>query len=784
MVELGALKKFKTILLEVKGWFFLREPSRQFSKRCGLRWTPALKVKCGVEPRTVQHEKNQDNFHWEAISDDGQFLLEGGKPRPGWHMLEVVMEHDQPHAALRIHFDKKGKLEGEHSIFLPLKKGKMTKRLCFIPFGVTKIRLDPMETTGCFSVRELRFVWLMPGFAYDRLSLRLHNLHPSYKDRPKKDIIRLIKKEAKEGGRNWRKIAVSHYEETFMHCSPTRHYQYWLDHVEPKRVVSPEQVVSNLGGMPSKYKSLISILMPTYNTPVEWLDAAIKSVMAQSYSSWQLCIADDASSDEKTLSALARWAGSDDRIDIVYRRQNEGVAAASNSALDIARGDFVAWLGHDDELAPNALYHVIETLSRHPDGELLYSDEDKIDETSQRFDPYFKPRWNPDLLLARNYMAHLSILRTDRLRAIGGFRQGFEGGHNYDVLLRFTHELPGSRIQHIPFILYHWRSVPGGASSGDDGPSDAGLRAVKDHVSRMSPQARVVAGPVAESYRVIWPVPASEPMVSLLVPTRDGIDILRPCVNAILETTQYENFEVLILDNQSQCQETLTYMSDLEKRDSRVKVIRWDHPFNYSSINNFGVKHARGDIIGLVNNDIEPINDDWLSEMVRQVCREEIGCVGAKLYYPNGSIQHGGVILGLGGVAGHAHRFFPGTHSGYRYRLNLTQNLSAVTAACLLIRRTVFEEVDGLNEEYLSVAYNDVDLCLKVREAGYRNLWTPHAELYHHESVSRGVDDNSKKQARAQRETDYMRRTWGPQLDSDPAYNPNLTLAYEDFSLR
>ncbi|MCW4151728.1 glycosyltransferase family 2 protein [Halomonas sp. 18H] len=774
------LARLKPTLLKIKSWSITKGVSRWFSEVAGLRWAPELSVKCDIEPCTP----NDDDLQWEAITENGEFFLVGGNPRSGWHMLEVVMEHDQPHAALRINFDKEGQPEKEHSIFLPLKKGKMTKRLCFIPFGVTRIRLDPMETTGRFSIRELRFVWLMPGFAYDRLALRLHNLHTAYKDRPKKDILRLVRKEAKEGGRHWRKIAVSHYEETFMHCAPSRHYQYWLDHVEPKRLVSPNQVVANLGRMPKKHKHLISILLPTYNTPVEWLKAAIESVMAQSYPSWQLCIADDASNDEETLSALARWADSDDRIDVVYRQKNEGVAAASNSALDMARGDFVAWLGHDDEMAPNALYHVVETLGRHPDGELLYSDEDKIDEVSQRFDPYFKPRWNPDLLLARNYIAHLSVLRTGRLRNIGGFRRGFEGGHNHDVLLRFTHDLPESRIHHIPFILYHWRSVSHVSSSSDEKPSNAGLRAVRDHVARLSPQARVVAGPVAESYRVIWPVPDTEPMVSLLVPTRDGIEILRPCVNAILETTQYENFEVLILDNQSQCQETLAYMSDLEKRDSRVRVIRWDYPFNYSSINNFGVRHARGDIIGLVNNDIEPINGNWLREMVSHVARPDVGCVGAKLYYPNDTIQHAGVILGLGGVAGHSHKFYAKHHPGYFHRLYLVQNLSAVTAACLLIRKSVFESVGGLNETDLAVAFNDVDLCLKVREAGYRNVWTPHAELYHHESVSRGADDSPKKHARFKREIAYMRRTWGPQLDSDPAYNPNLTLAYEDFSLR
>ncbi|WNZ57244.1 glycosyltransferase [Microbulbifer sp. MKSA007] len=254
-------------------------------------------------------------------------------------------------------------------------------------------------------------------------------------------------------------------------------------------------------------------------------------------------------------------------------------------------------------------------------------------------------------------------------------------------------------------------------------------------------------------------------------------------MEAILARTCYPNFELLILDNQSRCEGTLRFLNEMKATDSRVSVHRWDHPFNYSAINNFGVSLAKGEIIGLINNDIEPISDEWLTEMVGQVRRPEIGCVGAKLYYPNDTIQHGGVILGIGGVAGHSHKYFSRHEYGYFSRLHLVQNLSAVTAACLLIRKLVFEEVAGLDAENLAVAFNDVDLCLKVREAGYRNLWTPYAELYHHESVSRGADNTFSKRQRAQREAEYMRTRWGDLLDTDPAYNPNLTLAHEDFSL-
>nr|WP_276322306.1 glycosyltransferase family 2 protein [Halomonas neptunia] len=284
--------------------------------------------------------------------------------------------------------------------------------------------------------------------------------------------------------------------------------------------------------------------------------------------------------------------------------------------------------------------------------------------------------------------------------------------------------------------------------------------------------------------KVHWSLPEVLPKVSLIVPTRDGVDVLKPCVDAILRLTTYPNFELIIIDNQSVCPKTLSYIQSIEKEDDRVRVLNWNHRFNYSAINNFGVLHASGEIIGLINNDIEPLKSDWLTEMVRQVSRKEIGCVGAKLYYPNDTIQHAGVILGLGGVAGHGHKRFPREHPGYCQRLRYVQNYSAVTAACLLVRKDVYNEVGGLNERFLKVTYNDVDLCLKIIKAGYRNLWTPDAELYHHESISRGKNNTWRKKWRAKLEFNYMRMKWSSLLDNDPAYNPNLTLVHEDFSLR
>ena len=747
----------------------------------------------GFSLEAQQPTAGEAYFQWRSTSDNPQFLLRGAKPLAGWNMLEIMMAHDQQRAAVRVYFDTGEGYNEAQSIFLPMRQDKMTKRICFVPYGTRSIRLDPLESEGRFAFAHLRLVWLTPRFAYDRMARRLCSVHSQYRDLSTRDIIRALKGEAREDGLRWKKLAAAHYEETFMHCSSESNYRYWLDHVEPLREPNKRQAATRLAQL--SQQPLISLLLPVcQGASAERLAACVESVLAQHYGNWQLCIA-DAAGDREIRAAIERLAVLEARIQIVDRRP-PGRAAASNAALAMAQGDYVALLSPDDRLAPNALYHVVETLSRHPEAELVYGDEDMLDAEGHRHDPHFKPQWNPDLLLAQNYVGHLTVYRRARLRDCEGFREASGEGSgmgssergevdpSYALTLRFTRGLTAERIRHIPFVLYHSRVGAVDDEASFQAAADrASLGAVREYLAQTGSGAEVVAGTVPGSCRVRWPTPSPAPLVSLLIPTRDRVEILRPCVDAILARTDYPNFELLILDNQSNCTETLAYMAEVAK-DPRVRVLRWNQPFNYSAINNFGARQARGSILGLVNNDIEPINDDWLSEMVRQACREEIGCVGAKLYYPNGSIQHGGVILGLGGVAGHAHRFFPGAHAGYRYRLNLTQNLSAVTAACLLVRKAVFEQVGGLNEEHLTVAYNDVDLCLKVREAGYRNLWTPHAELYHHESVSRGVDDNPRKQARAQREVDYMRRTWGPQLDSDPAYNPNLTLAYEDFSLR
>ncbi|WP_366552606.1 glycosyltransferase family 2 protein [Aquibaculum sediminis] len=658
----------------------------------------------------------------------------------------------------------------------------MGKRLLFLSARLRGLRIDPMEGEGCFSLIHFRLVWVTPWFARDRLSRRLARLHPQWHGLCPQEVLPVLRRQAKELDVHWRDLALAHYAETFERRSAGGNYALWLETHPVLSAEAAQQAIESFDSQP-----LISVVVPVYNPCISWLRECLESVLAQYYPHWQLCIADDASGDPEVRSLLADYAENDPRIEVVCRERNGHICAASNTALDMARGEFVALLDHDDRLSADALFRVVEALQRRPDAGLLYSDEDKLNAEGERFDPHFKPDWNPDLLLAQNYISHLGVYRTALVRELGGFREGFEGAQDHDLALRVTGRLKTEQILHLPWVLYHWRAEEGSTalnSGQKDYTGRAGLAAVRDAVSAQAPEAEVEAGHFPNTYRVRWPLPQPTPLVSLLIPTRDRVEILQPCVDAILERTDYSNFELLILDNQSRCTETLGYMHEVSERDTRVRVLPWNRPFNYSAINNFGVRAAHGEILGLVNNDIEPINAGWLDEMVRQACRPEIGCVGAKLYYPNDSVQHGGVILGIGGVAGHAHKYFSRNAPGYFTRLHLAHNLSAVTAACLLVRRAVFEEVRGLDEENLPISFNDVDLCLKVREAGYRNIWTPYAELYHHESISRGADDTAAKRARARAEAEHMRRTWGEKLDKDPAYNPNLTLAHEDFSLR
>ena len=532
-------------------------------------------------------------------------------------------------------------------------------------------------------------------------------------------------------------------------------------------------------------RPLISVLVPVYNTPEKWLAKAIASVGEQTYSNWELCLADDASSAPHIRPLLEYYAAADPRIKVCFRPKNGHISAASNSALELATGEFIALLDHDDELTPHALYEIACAHNADPTTDFFYSDEDKIDEEGHRHEPYFKPDFLPDLFLGQNYTSHLTVYRASLMRQAGGFRVGYEGSQDWDLALRVVSLMPDvKKIRHIPKILYHWRAIPGSTAllaSEKNYPVKAAQKALTDHFARLKLTVKLIPVP-GDHWRVKYPLPAKAPLVSLLIPTRNGLKFLQRCVDSILDKTIYPNYEILIIDNGSDDPATLAYFKTVVAKKS-VRVIPYDAPFNYSAINNFAAAQAKGTVLGLLNNDLEVIHADWLEEMVAQALRPGIGCVGAMLYYPNDTVQHAGVIIGLGGVAGHAFRDFNRGTEGVFNRARLVQNYGAVTAACLIIRKEIFDQVGGLDEKHLAVAFNDVDFCLKVRAAGYLNLWTPFAELYHHESASRGVEDTPEKHERFRGEVETMMQRWEKELKHDPAYNPNLTLELTDFTL-
>ena len=528
-------------------------------------------------------------------------------------------------------------------------------------------------------------------------------------------------------------------------------------------------------------RPLISIVMPVYNPKPTFLHQAIRSVVAQLYPNWELCIADDASPNPQIRELLESYARSDRRIKVAYRPQNGHISAASNTALELARGEFVALMDHDDELSIHALYLVAVELNGHPDADIIYSDEDKIDSDGRRYEPHFKPDWNQELFYSYNMINHLGVYRTCLVRQVGGFRGGFEGSQDYDLVLRLLVHTTPAKIRHIPFILYHWRLGHGLETFSTERLSEAvksARRALAEHFISRGEDVQITDASPPCFNRVRRRLPEPAPRVSLIVPTRDKPVLLRNCIDGLLNKTRYSNMEVIIVDNESCEPETLEYLHSLQAEE-RVRILRIEGVFNHSAFNNRAVSLATGDFIGFINNDIEVIDPGWLAEMVSRASQPGVGAVGAKLYYRDDTIQHAGVILGMGGTAGHIHRHFPRSHDGYMYRLQLVQNLSCVTAACMIMRRDVFVEVGGFDQVNLMASYNDVDLCIRIGQAGYNIVWTPYAELYHLEAASRGYDYEPGNVERAAREVSYLRRTWQTVLAADPFYSPNLTLIDE-----
>lgn len=528
----------------------------------------------------------------------------------------------------------------------------------------------------------------------------------------------------------------------------------------------------------------ISIICPIWNTPENFLTEMIESVANQTYYNWELCLSDGNSENENIRKILNNYKNNDKRIKVKFLDKNLGISGNSNEALSLATGDYIGLLDHDDTLAHFALFEAVKAINENPDADFIYSDEDKLSEDGKRrFSPHFKPDFSPDTLRSYNYICHLSIFKKELLNNAGFFKDGYEGSQDYDLILRASEE--AKNIIHIPKILYHWRISKNSTALWMDNKTyafDSAKKALKDHLNRIGLNGKADDGLSKGSYKITYNI-NKDILVSVIIPNKDHEEDLKRCIYSIMEKSTYKNFEIIVVENNSESESISKFYDSLTSKYCNIKIIKWNKPFNYSSVNNYAVEFAKGDILLFLNNDTEVINNGWMERMLEHVQRKDVGAAGAKLYYPNNTVQHGGVIIGILDVAGHSHKGFSRNSCGYINRLCVVQNLSAVTGACLMVRKEVFKEAGGFDENFI-LAYGDVDLCLKIRAKGYLIIWTPFSELYHYESITRGYEDTPEKRERINGEIKLFYNKWHDIFKKgDPYYNINLTKNKEDFSI-
>lgn len=531
----------------------------------------------------------------------------------------------------------------------------------------------------------------------------------------------------------------------------------------------------------------ISIVIPLYKTNEEYLKQLIDSFKAQTYANWELCLSDGSGADSPIREVLEKYSREDERIRVVHNEVQLHIAENTNAAIEIAAGDYIAFADHDDVVTPHALFECVKAINENPALRVIYSDEDKMAMDGHKFfQPHFKPDFNVDLLCTVNYICHLFVVKRDVIEQVGALRPEFDGAQDYDFIWRCVEAVKEEEIYHVPKILYHWRSHEDSTAENPESKMyafEAGQRAVQAHFDRIGVAAEVYKGEYLGLYRTRY-IRSHDPLVSIIIPNKDHIEDLERCIRSIEEKSTYRNFEYVIVENNSTEERTFSYYKVLEARNPKVHVVYWDGIFNYSEINNFGAEHAKGEYLLLLNNDTEIINEDWLEEMLGYCMRPDVGIVGARLYYEDDTVQHAGVVLGFGGIAGHCFVQQPRGNTGYCHRIICAQNYSAVTAACMMVKREAFDKVGGLSPD-LAVAFNDIDFCLKIRNAGYLVVYNPYVELYHYESKSRGLEDTPEKKERFNKEIATLEAHW-PEIFSkpDPYYNPNLTLKSQDFSLK
>jgi glycosyltransferase involved in cell wall biosynthesis len=733
---------------------------------------PRRLIRVELKPTDDVAVINESKGEYKATGNSPSFEMTfaPASPQAGWHYLEAALVRNNGSREASIRAYIRGESKECITILIPTNLRGTVREVFYLPPNVTALHWSPTAAPGFFSQSQLLLHKITPlESTLRRVSRVLFDLW-RFKHRTP----------ATRAGLTWWG-AVSNLQDAYQRTVILRikrlmgnDYSAFIalnDTLKKADIRAMRKQVSQLPLRP-----VISLIMPVHAPIEEFFREALDSVIKQIYPHWELLLAGNFSTDTQSYAIANEYRSKNTQVKIVSAKPGADLAATLNSALELAQGEFVARINQHDQIPPHALFFLAREINKYPDADLIYTDDDSIDDTNKRLDPRFKPDWNPDMFLSYNYLANLTLYRQARVLTLGGYRPGFEGAEDYDLSLRYLSDIPAKKIRHIPRVLYH----SGTTSQPLASAHQSGKRALAAYFEGSG--ITVEDGAAPSIYRIKHQLPPQPPLVSIIIPTRDRVEILKQCIESIQQKTDYDNWEMLIVDNQSVEAETHTYFEQV-KCDSRIKIIHYDNPFNYSALNNFAVQYSQGEILALLNNDVEVIAKDWLTEMVSHAMRPGIGAVGAKLLYSNGAVQHAGVILGVGGVAGHAHKFLNGEAYGYCHRAIVTQNLSAVTGACLVVKKSRYQEVGGLNDVDLKVAFNDIDFCLKLQETEYRNVFTPYATLYHHESISRGQNDTPEKNEQYIREASHMKKTWGQLLHRDPAYNPNLTLEFEDFSL-
>ncbi|MCP3138247.1 glycosyltransferase family 2 protein [Pyxidicoccus xibeiensis] len=690
-------------------------------------------------------------YGWEADGPDAVLELrpEAGALPSGWTELSLTLETESADAASPVLLVDAGGEGAAVSIRLPEASGGRVRALVRLPEAARALRLGPVNRRTRFHLADARAVELGQAEATLRMAwpLALRLLRE-----PERipQVARRYLGTLRAGGLRGLDGVLGEKSRGLLSLES---YEDWIRQYGTLTDTDREELRRTVDALP--FKPLVSVVMPTYDTPEVWLRRALDSVRAQLYPHWELCIADDASPRPEVRRVLEEYAARDARIRFTVRATNGHISAASNSALELARGEFVALLDHDDELPEDALVRVVEELNAHPDADIVFSDEDKLDGQGRRYDPYFKPEWNLDLFRSQNLISHLGVYRTARLREIGGFRLGFEGSQDYDLALRVVERTTPERIRHVPRVLYHWRAIPGSTAldvGEKDYASTAARRALQEHLDRTASGARIEPGGAAALHRVRYPLPSPPPSVSVILhaPAGEDPEALR---EALGRATDYPEVEWLAASGAAG---------------------------GASAASNQAARKARGDVLVFLDARLEPHAPGWLAELVAHALRPEVGAVGAKLCAPDGTVEHAGLVLGMGaeGIAGHPHRGLVRAAPGHVGRATVIQQFSAVSAACLAVRRAVFEAAGGFDAEHLPDAWRDVDLCLRLRERGLRTVWTPYAELTWRAHAAGSEAGDSRAAAAS-----WLRTRWGDALRADPFHSPNHALDWEDLRL-